>query len=89
MLMLMVDNESTLTPQIIAHSYERAFREVHGRDPQIRHVGGQWYYINGETVHRFALLNEITRLRDLAQQQRRTQADRSVIQRLIAKLRGI
>ncbi len=85
----MADRDATLTPQIIAAAYERAFREVYGRDPQIRHVGGQWYYINGETVHRFALLNEITRLREQAQQQQRSKADKGMIHRLIARLRGI
>jgi hypothetical protein len=85
----MHDRDATLTPQIIIEHFERAYREVHGHDGAARHIGGQWYYVNGETVHRFALLKEIARLRELAQHQRRKQTDRSIITRLIAKLRGI
>ncbi len=85
----MGDKDATLTPQIIAESYERIYLEVNGVPPTIRHVGGPWYYVNGETVHRFALMTEITRLQELAEVQRRARADRSVIQRLISRLRRI
>lgn len=86
----MAVDDSTLTPQIIVDSYERVYREVHERDPHIRHIGGQWYYLNGETVHRLALFNEITHLHQVAHQRRQEQlASKSVIQRLILKLRGI
>ncbi len=85
----MGDKDATLTPQIIAESYERIYREVNGVPPTIRHVGGQWYYVNGETVHRSALIMEITRLQEMAEIQRRTRTDRSVIQRLISRLRRI
>lgn len=80
----------TLTPKVLIDGYERAFARVYGRPPSIQHVGGQWYYVNGETVHRLALIAEIGRLREQAQRAPRYQPeDRSVIQRLIARLRGL
>jgi hypothetical protein len=57
--------------------------------PTVRHLGGQWYYVNGETLHRVALMTETKRLRDLVKSQRQASAERNVITRLIAKLRGI
>jgi hypothetical protein len=48
----------------------------------------EWYQVNGETVHRLTLFGEISRLRSLAQQQRLAKTDRSIVQRLIAKLRA-
>ncbi|MBZ0291667.1 MAG: hypothetical protein K8L99_03785 [Anaerolineae bacterium] len=82
-------HSDTLTPQLIIHNYIRAYYEVHGREPHVRHIGGQWYYLNGETVHRMAIFNEITHLRETAHYQRKVQTNKSIIQRLIVKLRGI
>lgn len=83
----MKPDDPTLTPQLIIEAYTRAFGQVNRRQPNVHHLGGQWYYVNGETVHRLALMAETARLRDLVKQQRST--DRGVINRLIAKLRGI
>ncbi|MAS37028.1 MAG: hypothetical protein CL610_23715 [Anaerolineaceae bacterium] len=86
----MSHKDKTLTPELIINGYERAYRKVYGRDPRIRHIGGQWYYINGETVHRMTLMSEIVRLNDLAKQQSPyAKPTRSMVQRLIARLRGI
>jgi hypothetical protein len=81
----------TLTPRVLIDGYERAYKSVYGRTPNIQHVGGQWYYVNGETVHRLALMAEIGRLREQMQQRqsRYQPEDRSVVQRLIARLRGL
>ncbi len=81
----------TLTPRVLIDGYERAYKRVYGRAPNIQHVGGQWYYVNGETVHRLALMTEISRLREQAQQRppRYQPEDRSVVQRLIDRLRGL
>jgi hypothetical protein len=53
----------------------------------------EWYQINGETVHRITVFQEITRLRTLAAEQRAQQRkppqDRGLITRLIARLRGV
>lgn len=84
---MVTQENATLTPQLIADNYSRAFEKVNGRRPHIRHLGGPWYYINGETVHRVAVLAEITRLRDLVR--RPNMGDKGMIQRLIDKLRRI
>jgi hypothetical protein len=84
------DDDPTITPKLIMESYQRAYRHVNGRPPAVRHQFGEWYYVNGETVHRHMLLNEITRLRAIAQKQRlNALADRKLMQRIIAKLRGM
>ena len=86
----MSPSDPTLTPDIIVTSYERAYRQVYGHDPRIRHVGGQWYYVGDETVHRITLLTEIQRLRSQVQEQSPyATPNRSMIQRLIARLRTI
>jgi len=87
----MIDRQKTLTPQQIVQDYSHIFGRVYGREPSVLHLGGPWYEVNGETVHRLALLTEIERLRMLAPPPppRRAVTDRGVINRLIAKLRGI
>ncbi len=79
---------ATLSPNEIVEHYQRAYKQVHGREPQVIHMFAEWYQVNGETVHRLTLFGEISRLRSLAQQQRLAKTDKSVVQRLIAKLRG-
>jgi hypothetical protein len=79
---------ATLTPQLVMEKYRRAYKLVHGREPRVAHVFAEWYQVNGEMVHRVTLFGEITRLRDLAKRQRINNTDRSIIQRLIAKLRA-
>ena len=85
----MASEDLTLSPQIMVDSYQRAYKQVYGRTLQVRHQFGEWYYINGETVHRLTLLQEIARLRGIAQKQRLQNTDRSLVQRLITRLRGI
>ena len=86
----MSPNDVTLTPQQMVDDYESAYRKVHGQDPRVRHIGGQWYYVGGETIHRLALLTETARLRDIARQQNPfSSPTRGMITRLIARLRGI
>jgi hypothetical protein len=80
--------DATLSPQIMIESYQRAYKHVHGRTPVVRHQFGEWYYVQGETVPRTTLLAEIARLRSIAQKQRLQSTDRSVLNRLIARLRG-
>jgi replication initiation and membrane attachment protein DnaB len=85
------DSGSTLTPKHIMETYRRAYKQVHGQEPHIAHQFAEWYQVNGETVHRVTLFGEISRLRGLAQQQRLTaeNTDKSLIQRLINKLRRV
>jgi hypothetical protein len=85
----MSPDDPTLTPELIVHAYVRAYRKVYGRDPRIRHIGGQWYYVSGETVHRVSLLNETMRLRQMVPPESSYAApNRGMIQRLISRLRG-
>ncbi len=81
-------DDATLTAQSIIDDYRRAFKQVYGRDPLVMHVFAEWYQVNGETVHRVALFRETARLIDLYKHQRARKTDKSVIQRLIAKLRA-
>jgi hypothetical protein len=85
----MASEDLTLSPQVMVDSYLRAYKQVHGRTLIVRHQFGEWYYINGETVHRLTLLQEITRLRGIAHKRRLQETDRPLVQRLIARLRGI
>lgn len=81
--------DATVKPRYVMDVYRRAYLTVHRREPHIAHMFDDWYQVNGETVHRLTLFGEITRLRDLAQQQRLTTAERGVIQRVIARLRAL
>jgi hypothetical protein len=78
----------TISPNEIIEHYQRAYKQIHGREPQVMHMFAEWYQVNGETVHRLTLFGEISRLRVIAQQQRLANTDRSIVQRLIAKLRA-
>lgn len=84
-------SDPTLTPQSIVESYGRAYQKVYGRVPRVRHVSGQWYCVGDETVHRLTLLTEIQRLSEEAKQLNPFvhTPNRSVINRLIARLRSL
>ncbi len=79
----------TLTPQQIIDSYQRAYRQVHGQEPHVAHLFAEWYQVNGETVHRVTLFGEISRLSGLAQHHRVKPTDKTLVQKLIARLRRI
>lgn len=87
--MVVSATDANLSPKQVMESYRRAYRSVHNREPHIHHLFDVWYEVNGETVHRLTLFREITRLRDLAQKQKQVTVDRKLVQRLIAKLRGL
>jgi hypothetical protein len=86
---MMVADDPTLPPRYIVEHFRKAYANVHKRDPMVRYMGNHWYYVNGETVHRGTLIEEIARLRELAQRQTLIKGDRSLIQKLIAKLRNM
>jgi hypothetical protein len=81
--------DPTLPPRYVMDSYKRAFAGVHGREPVVRYMGNHWYHVNGETVHRLTLIEEISRLRELGQVVERPRPEKSLIQRLIAGLRRL
>ena len=83
-------NGATLTPRHIVDAFQRAYRQMYGREAQVVHMFAEWYTVNGETVHRMTLFSEISRLSELARvqaAQRKPAPDRSMVQRLIARLR--
>lgn len=82
-------HDPTLPPRYIVESYRQAFRSVHGREPQIRYMGNHWYHVNGETVHRLTLIEEIGRLAEMEHISQPVRPDKSIIQRLIAKIRSL
>jgi hypothetical protein len=84
-----VSDATTLTPQGIVDGFSQAYQQVYKKCPTVRYMGNAWYQVNGELLHRAFMLQETARLHDLARQQRAHTADRSVISRLIAKLRGM
>lgn len=84
-------DDPTIPPRYIVEGYRKAYKSIHEREPQCRYIGNHWYNVNGETVHRAMLMDEIARLRSLipAPPPKPAGAEKSVIQRLIAKLRGL
>ena len=85
----MVADDPTLPPRYVVENYRRAYEVVNGREPFVRYMGNHWYNVNGETVHRSTLMEEIARLRTMSQRQHVAKADKGVIQRLIARLRNL
>lgn len=85
----MICEEPVHSPQAIVEHYRQAFLRVHHREPLVRYMGNHWFYVNGETVHKAVLIGEIDQLQDLARKQLIFKAERSVVQRLIARLRGL
>jgi len=82
---------ATLTPKHIVDAFQRAYQKVYGREAQVVHMFAEWYTVNGETVHRMTLFSEISRLNELARvqaaQPRPDNNNRTMVQRLIARLR--
>ncbi|MBE0689123.1 MAG: hypothetical protein IH587_03260 [Anaerolineae bacterium] len=81
--------ETALPPRHVIEHYRRAYKMVNGREPAVRYAGNYWYFVNNEAVHHGVLIREISRLRDLAQKQTLMSADKGIINRIIAKLRGL
>lgn len=84
---IMAVREETLTPQDIAEGYMRSYHALHGRQPRVRHMGGLWYEVNGEIVHRSTLLNQMNHLRSMTHKRR--MPEKSLIMRVISRVRGL
>lgn len=90
--MIAVDETTTLPPRFVVDSFREAYGRVHGREPSVRYMGNHWYSVNGETVHRATLMQEIMRLREYAAPRpvaAPPRADKGMINRLISRLRGL
>lgn len=79
----------TLTPHHIVEGYWHVYKLVYGQHPKVRYVGNQWYEVNNELVHRTDLMTETARLHILAREKQRQRTDKSMVSRLIARLRGL
>ena len=87
---MVVVDDPTLPPRYVVENYRRAYSAVNARDPFVRYMGNHWYHVNGETVHRSTLIEEIARLRNQSQRQIiGAKTETSVIKRLIARLRSL
>ncbi|GEM_PF-529229 len=99
--MATVYDDPTLPPRYVVEHYRKVYHTLYRREPLVRYMGNHWFYVDGETVHRKTLLDEIARLRALTQQaqtQQRvsqlrydsaTKKDKGVIKRLIDRLRNL
>lgn len=81
--------DATIPPRYVVENYRIAYVGANGREPAVRYMGNHWYYVNGETVHRMTLMNEIERLRAMPAKRQFRGADRSLVQRLIDRLRAL
>jgi hypothetical protein len=63
---LFFKDPDTLTPPIIMNSYVAAYHAVYGTKPNIEHLEGHWYIVDGYKRQRYWLLLEIERLRQQA-----------------------
>ncbi len=64
---MVVRDDPSLPPRYVVDNYRRAYSLANGRDPSVRYMGNHWYNVNGETVHRTTLTQEIARLRSMSQ----------------------
>ncbi len=89
MIQQRVREETALPPRHVVENYRHAYKSVNGREPSVRYAGNYWYFVNNEAVHHNVLVQEIARLREMAQKQTLLKADKSVIHRLISRLRNL
>lgn len=84
-------NEVTLSPFDIAEAYRESFKTLYGKDVDVQYIYNKWYTVNGETVHRITLMQEITRLQGLIRlrNQSMPRRDKNMVNRLISRLRGL
>ncbi len=81
--------DAAIPPRYVVENYRIAYVSANGREPAVRYMGNHWYYVNGETVHRLTLMQEIERLRDMPPKRQFRRTDRSLVQRLIDRLRAL
>jgi hypothetical protein len=86
---MVVADDPTLPPRYIVETYRKSYESLYQCAPNVRYLGNHWYMVNGETVHRVTLMEEIARLRTENQKQDLLKTDKSIIKKLINKLRGL
>jgi hypothetical protein len=83
-LRIMVSDDLTLSPRRLVENYRRAYETLHKRQPVVRYMGNDWYYVNGKTIHRVTLVEETTRLR--SQKRHFIKGDKNLLSRLLSLL---
>jgi len=83
----MVTTSTVTSPEDLVSHYKRLFKMLHGKQPRIRHMSGDWYQVNGEIVHRGIVEAEIDHLKTLCRKHRRVETN--VVKKLIARLRNL
>jgi hypothetical protein len=94
--MVQAGDDPTLPPRYVVDSFCQVYQAVYFRQPTVRYMGNHWYNVDGETVHRAALMREIARLKELAAPPPEpkpvsgySRPDVGLIQRLINRLKNL
>ena len=69
--------------------YSEAFWRVYNQEARIYYMGNQWYQVNGKPLHHTVLVQEIARLNDLANMRHAEAKKKSMVGKLIKRLRGL
>ncbi|MEO0563433.1 MAG: hypothetical protein AAF125_15090, partial [Chloroflexota bacterium] len=85
LFMMTVTSTQQISPEHMVAGYTRFYHAVYGRQPRVRHMGQQWYQVDGELVHYRTLLESIGHLRALAK--RKSRPEKGLVTRLIERLR--
>lgn len=72
----------------LSEAYLDLYAQVHGQHPSLQYTGNHWYIVNGETIHGSMIERELEHMREQLRRQAQ-RSRRSMIQRLIGKLRGV
>jgi len=88
-VMMLAVEDPTLPPRYLVEHFRKVYAKAHQREPMVRYMGNHWYYVNGETVHRTTLVEEIQRLQHVIQRQNIVKTDQNLLKKLIAKLKSL
>jgi hypothetical protein len=85
----MVADDPHLPPRYVVEQFTRAYDSAYNCKPSIRYMGNHWYSVNGETVHRVTIMQEIAHLRDLSSRRQLINTEKSLIHRIIDRLKRL
>ncbi|NJO83548.1 MAG: hypothetical protein HC828_12505 [Blastochloris sp.] len=78
-----------LHPDALMYEFCRAYERVYGCPVHMRYRGSGWFVIDNEYVHYRLVRAEVNRLRLLVRKQDFAREKRSILTRLIQKVRGL
>lgn len=84
----MMSKQVEISDSTILDEYCQLYADAYGKEAEAYDLGYGWFLINEDMCHSSFLRNELPRLREMVEQQKHLEQQKSLLKDVVKRLRG-